>query len=184
MKKVNNGYLYCCPVMVKMGGSPGLVVMGWDSCSEGRGFESQHHILDGHFSRWFVVKIVVFVWKDENKLKRGREWSIKKVKNGKVGLKVWCFKMAQLFERQITEDEQQEKVQIITWEITPFSGIQTDFKNMFKGPSSGLTGADFQRSWCLKGQRRLQRERPRRNQIWYEITQSVFLQLYCWQTFT
>ena len=25
--------------------------------------------LDGHFSRMFVVKIVMFVWKDENKQK-------------------------------------------------------------------------------------------------------------------
>ena len=25
----------------------------------------------GHFSHWFVVKIVLFVWKDRNKLKRG-----------------------------------------------------------------------------------------------------------------
>ena len=25
------------------------MVMGGDSCSEGRGFESQHHILDEHF---------------------------------------------------------------------------------------------------------------------------------------
>ena len=41
------------------GGSPGLVVMGRDSCYEGRGFESQHHILDGHFSHIFVVKIVM-----------------------------------------------------------------------------------------------------------------------------
>ena len=31
------------------GGSPGLMVMGGDSCSKGRGFESRHHILDGHF---------------------------------------------------------------------------------------------------------------------------------------
>ena len=31
-----------------MGVSPGLVVMGGDSCSEGRGFESRHHILDGN----------------------------------------------------------------------------------------------------------------------------------------
>ena len=30
------------------GGSPGLVVMGGDSCSEGRGFESWRHIQDGH----------------------------------------------------------------------------------------------------------------------------------------
>ena len=28
---------------------PGLMVMGEDSCSEGRGFKSQHCILDGHF---------------------------------------------------------------------------------------------------------------------------------------
>ena len=42
-----------------MGGSPGLVVMGGDSCSEGCGFESQHCILDGHFSHIFVVKIVM-----------------------------------------------------------------------------------------------------------------------------
>ena len=33
-----------------LGGSPGLVVMGVDSRSKGRGFESQRRILDGHFS--------------------------------------------------------------------------------------------------------------------------------------
>ena len=31
------------------GGSPGLVVMGGDSCPEGRGFESLKHIFYGHF---------------------------------------------------------------------------------------------------------------------------------------
>ena len=55
-----------------MGGSPGLVVMGGDSCYEGRGLESQHHILDGHFSNLFVVRIVMFVLIDENIRKRGR----------------------------------------------------------------------------------------------------------------
>ena len=40
-------------------GSPGLVVKGRDSCSEGCGFESRHCILDGHFSHIFVVKIVM-----------------------------------------------------------------------------------------------------------------------------
>ena len=40
------------------GGSPGLVVMRGGSCPEGRGFESQHHVLDGHFLHLFVVKIV------------------------------------------------------------------------------------------------------------------------------
>ena len=33
------------------------MVMGGDTCYEGRGFESQHHILDGHFLHPFVVKI-------------------------------------------------------------------------------------------------------------------------------
>ena len=33
------------------------MVMGGDSRSEGCGFESWHHILDGHFSHIFVVKI-------------------------------------------------------------------------------------------------------------------------------
>ena len=48
-----------------LGGSPGLVVMGGDSRSKGRGFESRHRILDGLdiFSHWFVVEIVLFVWK-------------------------------------------------------------------------------------------------------------------------
>ena len=33
--------------MGRLGGSPGLVVMGDDSCSKGRGFESWRQILDG-----------------------------------------------------------------------------------------------------------------------------------------
>ena len=52
---------------IKLGGSPGLVVMGGDSHPKGRGFESRYRILDGHFSHLFVVKIVMCVWKDENK---------------------------------------------------------------------------------------------------------------------
>ena len=43
------------------------VVMGRDSRSEGCGFDSQHRILDGHFSHLFVVRIVMLVWKDKNK---------------------------------------------------------------------------------------------------------------------
>ena len=39
---------------------PGLVVMGWDSHSEGCGFESQLRVLDGHFWRKFVVKFFKF----------------------------------------------------------------------------------------------------------------------------
>jgi len=44
------------------------VVLGEDACYEGCGFESQHHILDGHFSHIFVVKIVMC--KDEKWKKR------------------------------------------------------------------------------------------------------------------
>ena len=36
-------------ISLLQGGSPGLVVMGGDSCSKGRQFESRHRILDGHF---------------------------------------------------------------------------------------------------------------------------------------
>ena len=36
------------------------MVMGVDSCSEGRGFKSERRILDGHFLHIFAVKIVVF----------------------------------------------------------------------------------------------------------------------------
>ena len=43
------------------GGTPGLEVMGGDSCSKGREFESWDCILDGHFSHLFVVKIVMCV---------------------------------------------------------------------------------------------------------------------------
>ena len=36
-------------------------------------FESQHRILDGHISHWFVVQIVMFAWK---RPKRDRCWPI------------------------------------------------------------------------------------------------------------
>ena len=38
------------------GGSPGLVVMGRDSRSEGRRFESRHCILERHFFTYFCSK--------------------------------------------------------------------------------------------------------------------------------
>ena len=59
------------------GGSPGLVVMGGNSHSKGHGFESQHRILDGHFSHIFVVKnVMMFVLKRPIINKRGRGWPI------------------------------------------------------------------------------------------------------------
>ena len=39
-----------------MGGSPGLVVMGRDSRSDGHGFKSQNRILDGHFVAYNCCK--------------------------------------------------------------------------------------------------------------------------------
>ena len=64
-----------------MGGSPGLVVMGGESCSEGRGFKSRYHILDGHFSHIFVVKICNFCLKRPkiNKKRPGLAHFFKKV---------------------------------------------------------------------------------------------------------
>ena len=35
------------------------MVMGGDSCSQGRGFECLHRILDGHFLHLFVVKLLL-----------------------------------------------------------------------------------------------------------------------------
>ena len=43
--------------MIIQGREPGLLVMGGDSDPEGRGFESQHCRLDGHFSLTFVVQL-------------------------------------------------------------------------------------------------------------------------------
>ena len=59
-----------CPkrnILVILGGSPGLVVMGGDSRSEGSGFESQCRILDGHFKN----KIIFF-----QDLTSRRAWSL------------------------------------------------------------------------------------------------------------
>ena len=49
------------------GSSPGLVVMGGGSCYKGPEFKSRNQILDGHFLHLFFVKIVMCVYKDENK---------------------------------------------------------------------------------------------------------------------
>ena len=38
------------------GGSPGLVVMGGESCSKGCEFKSRHHLLDGHFFTFICYK--------------------------------------------------------------------------------------------------------------------------------
>ena len=43
-----------------LGEIPGLVVIKSGSQSEGRGFKSQHCMLDGHFSHQFAIKLVIF----------------------------------------------------------------------------------------------------------------------------
>ena len=49
---------------VRLGGSPGLVVKGGDSYSEGCEFNSWHQLLDGHFFTLIWCKFcVLFVWK-------------------------------------------------------------------------------------------------------------------------
>ena len=42
-----------------MGGSPGLVIKGGDSLSEGYEFESWHWTLDGHFFKLICCKICI-----------------------------------------------------------------------------------------------------------------------------
>ena len=49
-------------------------MLGRDSRSKGRGFESRHRNLDGHFSHTFVVKILLLFEKTENARKSGRGW--------------------------------------------------------------------------------------------------------------
>ena len=65
-----------------LGGSPGLVVMGGDSRSKGRGFESRRRILDGHFFTLICCKnCIVCLKKTENKRKRGRDGPFFKKRN-------------------------------------------------------------------------------------------------------
>ena len=45
--------------MTELGGSPGLVLIGGDSRSEGSGFESQCRIWDGYFFSLIFCKIVL-----------------------------------------------------------------------------------------------------------------------------
>ena len=69
LPKIVSRHRICVHTVSNLGGSPGLVVMGDDSCLRGCEFESRHHKLDGHniFSRSFVVKIVTkFFEKMEN----------------------------------------------------------------------------------------------------------------------
>ena len=59
-----------------LGRSPGLVAMAGGSCAKGHGFENSTEYWVDILSHLFVVRIVMFVWKGENKRKRGRGWPI------------------------------------------------------------------------------------------------------------
>ena len=63
-----------------MGGSPGLVAMGDDTCSRGCGFKSQHQVLDGYFFTLICCKncIVCLFEKTENKQKEAGYGPFKK----------------------------------------------------------------------------------------------------------
>ena len=65
-------------MLTQKGGSPGRVVIGGDSWSEGCGFESQHCTQDGHFFTYICCKNCLFVWKDENKQKEAGNGPFKK----------------------------------------------------------------------------------------------------------
>ena len=57
--------------MKTKGGSPGLVVMGDNSCLKGHGFKSWCHILDGHFFTLIYYKnCIVCFKKTKNKQKK------------------------------------------------------------------------------------------------------------------
>ena len=78
MKKALNNFF---KQVLQVGGSPGLVAMRGPSCSKGRGFESRHSILDGHFSHLFVVKLQWCLFerpKINNKRGRSRSFFYKK----------------------------------------------------------------------------------------------------------
>ena len=76
--------MFCHKTMNKrlrsMGGSLGLVVMRGDSRLRRFGLESQHQILDGHFSQYIVIKTCkncnVCLRNTKNQRKRGQEWPI------------------------------------------------------------------------------------------------------------
>ena len=79
-----------------LGRSPGLVVMGGDSRSEGHGFESQCHILDGHFLTLICCKIaLIFAWKrpkinekaaEDGTFFKNRRWRLEYLPNCQTNL--------------------------------------------------------------------------------------------------
>ena len=57
--------------MQNLGGSPGLVVMGGDSCFKGCEYKSQHLILDGYFFHIPICcKFFNVCWKRQKQMKK------------------------------------------------------------------------------------------------------------------
>ena len=62
--------IVCCNSTIQLDGSPGLVVMGEDSCLEGRGFEFQHHKLVRRlFIYLYLLKKLYWLF-EKTKIKR------------------------------------------------------------------------------------------------------------------
>ena len=85
-----------------MGGSPGLVVMGGDSCSKGCGYESRRLILDGHdiFTLICCQNCIVCLKRLKINEKRGWSWPIfykKYWPNCIVLRNIFCLKYLESF---------------------------------------------------------------------------------------
>ena len=85
----------------RLGGSPGLVVMGGDSCSKGREFKSQHFILDGHL---VVVRIAMFIWKTKINEKEAEDGPFFLKKDGE-----WLFQLIVFWTKSFTNFTSQPK---------------------------------------------------------------------------
>ena len=87
---VISNFYYCLLTVLKNENKVKLEgwVMGGDSRPRSRGFESRYRILDGHFIT-YIVKIVMFVWKDQKyTIKEAGDYPVfKKNKNGKNPIK-------------------------------------------------------------------------------------------------
>ena len=72
----------------QMGGSPGLVVEGGDSCSKGRGFKSQQRALNGYYLTFICCKDFNICLKRRKSTKRG--WGSPSEKYPDCNLEMFC----------------------------------------------------------------------------------------------
>ena len=107
--------------ILSWGGSPAVVGMGEYSCSKSCGFESQHRILDTHFSHLFDVKIVMFVWKKNiNKKEAGVGPFKKSIQDCLIFSLCYCTKEQGNMPRgmfcQAKKIERKEIIKALMWE--------------------------------------------------------------------